>query len=116
MWLALDKASGTVVGNCGLQPLERRGPAVELGYRLGRRYWGRGFRTEGGAACLRVGFDVLGLERVVAVTMPGNAASRRVMEKLGMVYEGTGDYYGHKQVRYALSSNAGRGDAGENGP
>lgn len=38
--------------------------------------------------------------------MPGNTASRRVMEKLGMTYEGTRDYYGHEQVRYALSSDA----------
>lgn len=44
MWLALEKASGAVVGNCGLQPLERRDPEVELGYRLGRRFWGKASR------------------------------------------------------------------------
>ena len=46
LWLATEKATGAVVGDCGLQPLELRGPDVELGYRLGRRHWGRGLATE----------------------------------------------------------------------
>ncbi len=40
LWVAREKATGAVVGDCGLQPLELRGPEIELGYRLGRRHWG----------------------------------------------------------------------------
>ena len=49
--------------------------------------WGEGFATELGAASLEHGFGTLGLERIVAFTIPGNAASRRVMAKLGFAYE-----------------------------
>lgn len=102
LWLARDRRTGEVVGHCGLQPLEQRGPEVEVGYAFGRAWWGHGLATEGAAACLRVAFEELDLERVVAVTMPSNAGSRAVMEKLGMRYERTGLLHGYRQVLYAL--------------
>jgi ribosomal-protein-alanine N-acetyltransferase len=102
LWLARDRRTGAVLGHCGLQPLEGRGPEVEVGYAFGRAWWGRGLATEGATACVRIAFEELGLERVVAVTMPGNAGSRAVMEKLGMRYERTAHLHGHNQVVYAL--------------
>lgn len=107
-WLAREARSGVAIGHCGLQPLEGIGPEVEVGYALGRSHWGRGFATEGAAACVRVGFEQLGLRRLVAVTMPENAGSRQVMEKLGMRYERTGTFHGAVQVLYALSSSDAR--------
>ncbi len=98
LWLATEKATGAVVGDCGLQPLEFRGPEVELGYRLGRRHWGRALATEAATVCLRTGFEELGLERIVAVAYPDNAASRRVLEKIGFRYEGLGRHYGGAAV------------------
>lgn len=59
-------------------------PAVEVAWRLGRPWWGRGYATEAAAAAIRDGFDRVGLREVVAMTAVGNAASLQVMERLGM--------------------------------
>ncbi|HWJ04556.1 MAG TPA: GNAT family N-acetyltransferase [Steroidobacteraceae bacterium] len=61
---------------------------VELGYRLRRSAWGRGYASEGGRALLRHGFDTLGLERISARTLTRNLASQRVMQKCGFVRAG----------------------------
>src|SRR5262249_31445154 len=76
-------ATGGFVGRCGLQYLGDTG-AVELGYTLARPFWGQGYATEASRACVSYAFGVLGLPRVVAIARPANAASRRVMAKLGM--------------------------------
>jgi RimJ/RimL family protein N-acetyltransferase len=57
---------------------------VELGYRLCRSVWGKGYATEGARALVRKGFTELGLERIFASTMTVNTASRCVMEKAGL--------------------------------
>jgi len=59
-------------------------PCVEVGWRLARQHWGRGYATEAARECLRFAFEVLGLEEVVSFTVPANVASRRVMERIGM--------------------------------
>lgn len=59
-------------------------PCVEVGWRLAREHWGKGYATEAARAAMRHGFDQSGLEEIVAYTVERNAASRRVMEKLGM--------------------------------
>jgi RimJ/RimL family protein N-acetyltransferase len=58
--------------------------SAEIGWRVERRHWGRGFATEGARALLRHGFETAGLQLVWAETMAVNAASRSVMRKLGM--------------------------------
>ncbi len=59
-------------------------PAVEVAWRLARAHWGRGYAGEAARAALDYGFDTLRLDEIVAVTVPGNWRSRRVMERLGM--------------------------------
>lgn len=59
-------------------------PCVEIGWRLARQHWGRGYATEAAGAAMAFAFIELGLDEVVSFTPPGNRASRRVMEKLGM--------------------------------
>jgi len=59
-------------------------PAVEVAWRLNRRYWGQGFATEAGRAALHDGFARVGLKEIVAMTALTNAASMRLMERLGM--------------------------------
>ena len=59
-------------------------PAVEIGWRLATEHWGRGYASEAARAALAAGFDRLGLDEVVAMAMPDNLPSLRVMEKLGM--------------------------------
>ncbi len=86
-WAAEEKAAGTFLGWFELRPLADHDPAVvELGYRLNRASWGRGYATEGARALIRKGFTDLGAERVTANTMAVNAASRRVMEKAGLTF------------------------------
>ena len=67
-------------------------PCVEIGWRLARDHWGRGYATEGAAAALAFGFEQLGLDEIVSFTVPANLASRRVMERLGMTRSPADDF------------------------
>jgi ribosomal-protein-alanine N-acetyltransferase len=108
-WAVEEKAGGALLGYCGLsQPAES--PGVELVYMLARRAWGRGLATEAAGAVLRYGFEELGLERVYALTMPGNARSRRVLERLGLEYQRDAHYYGYDCVCYAVAREHWRPD------
>jgi ribosomal-protein-alanine N-acetyltransferase len=104
IWTAVERVTGEVVGDCGLQLLEG-GPDVEVGWRMAPDRRGRGYATEAGRKSLEVGFGALGLTRIVAVTHPENRGSRRVMEKLGMSLVGTGRHYGGETVLYELLSS-----------
>ncbi len=97
LWAMVEKTTGNVVGSCGLQHLDR-GADVEVGYHLARAAWGKGYATEAAAASLRHGFEQLGLRRILAVVNPANHASRRVLEKISMRFEGMGHYY-NQEVR-----------------
>ena len=92
-WGVCERASGALVGDCGVQLLEG-GPDVELGFHLRRSVWGRGYATEAARACLEASFSGLGLDEVIAIVAPGNAASVRVLEKIGMQPAGTRDALG----------------------
>lgn len=67
-------------------------PAVEVGWRLGRRQWGRGYATEAGRAAVGYGFEELGLDEIVSFTSRLNEPSWRVMERLGMSHDPAGDF------------------------
>ena len=60
-------------------------PAVEVAWRLGRRFWGQGYATEAARAAMADGFARVGLGEIVAITALGNMASQRVMQRLGMM-------------------------------
>lgn len=81
------KASGVLIGATGLaiNPVHQR---AELGYWIGRPYWGQGYATEAAAELLRFGFQTLKLNRIHATHMSHNPASGRVMQNLGMNQEG----------------------------
>lgn len=84
-WAAIEKASGAFLGWFHFRPLPESPPdEPELGYRLRRAAWGKGYGSEGARALIDKGFADLGVRRVVASTMAVNTASRRVMEKAGM--------------------------------
>lgn len=87
-WIFRDRTSGEIVGRGGL----RRGhfggnDETEVAYALGAEFWGRGLATEIAVASVDIAFNQIGLNELVAFTVPGNAASRRVMEKAGFTYE-----------------------------
>lgn len=87
-WAVERRADGAFVGWCGLKLVDDdtvngRTNYHDLGYRLRRQYWGQGYASEAAAASLHYGFEVLGLPVLHATVMQTNAASRRVVEKLG---------------------------------
>lgn len=88
-------------------------PCVEVGWRLSAEYWGHGYAPEAARAALNYGFTELGLAEIVSITVPHNLKSRRVMEKIGLRHDPTGDFlhpllpYGHPlqpHVLYRLTS------------
>ncbi|ASY32227.1 GNAT family N-acetyltransferase [Streptomyces sp. CLI2509] len=86
-WAAQERETGAFLGWFAFRPLAEHSPAeVELGYRLRREAWGRGYATEGSRALIRKGFRDLGVRRVTANTMTVNAKSRSVMEKCGLTF------------------------------
>ena len=111
-WAAVEKPTGEFLGWFALHPPQSGDlDEVELGYRLRRLAWGKGYATEGSRALIHRGFTDLGVRRVVARTMAVNTASRRVMEKAGLTHART--FYpewpdpiagsGQGEVEYALT-------------
>lgn len=87
---AVVKETGELAGWLGLAVphfLPEILPAVEVGWRLGERFRGQGYATEGAAAAIGYGFEVVGLDRLVSIFEPANVASGRVMDKLGFIFE-----------------------------
>ena len=88
MWMLRDAVSKAVIGRAILRHLDVEGvDEIEVGYGFMPEYWGRGLATEVARACVRVGFERLGVETLVAITTPENLASQHVMRKAGLVYE-----------------------------
>ncbi len=86
-----EKESGDLVGAVSLA-FPDYGKGGELGYWIGRPYWGRGYASEAVKKMVVVAFNRLGLHRVWAGVLPENEASIRVMEKSGLVFEGETEY------------------------
>jgi RimJ/RimL family protein N-acetyltransferase len=101
-WAVEELQSSRPVGGVGLFPLSWEGPEIELAYHVVPSAWNRGYASEAAAALLAEAWEA-GLDHVVAVAMPGNAASRRVMEKLGMSFEGSTRYREFDVVRYSIA-------------
>ena len=105
LWAVESRTTGELIGRSGLQYLPET-DEVEVDFILGRAYWGQGFATEAGEAGLCHGFSEVGLESIVGIVHPENAASRRVLEKLGMTLSGLAEYFGMACFRYALVRSA----------
>jgi [ribosomal protein S5]-alanine N-acetyltransferase len=86
LYLVLLKATGASIGLCGLVKREAL-EDVDVGFTFLPRFWSRGYAIESATAVLAEAREAFGLARVVAVVSPGNAASVRVLEKLGFGYE-----------------------------
>ena len=109
-WLLTDRTSGALVGRGGLSWTDAVGRrAVELPWAIVPERWGQGLATEAARAALVVAAE-LGLDEVVAYTRRDNAASIRVMEKLGLEYEGAIERAGlpHLVYRTAPATGSGR--------
>jgi RimJ/RimL family protein N-acetyltransferase len=100
-WSLQDRETGTLVGRAGLWYPEGW-PGLEVGWAVAPQLWQRGYATEAGRAARDWAFEELGVDEVISVTLPHNAASRRVMEKVGLHYDRTQLVGGHEQVVYRV--------------
>lgn len=105
LWAVESQSNGELIGRCGLQYLPDT-EEVEVDFVLGKKFWGHGFATEAGRASLRYGFEDLKLARVVGIVHTENAASRRVLEKLGLEVVEQRNFWGMDCYRYAIERSA----------
>jgi RimJ/RimL family protein N-acetyltransferase len=78
------------------------GPEIEIGWRLCRDAWGYGYASEAAGAVVEHAFRGVGLEKIVADIHPGNAASMKVAEKIGMKFVGVGEHGDGPCESYAM--------------
>ena len=83
----VERDTGKLMGWCGLGPLKFDESEIEIYYGLSRPCWGRGIATEAVKALLHYGFQTIGVDKIVAIVKPGNTASQKVIEKLGLIYK-----------------------------
>lgn len=106
-WILRDPDSGRFMGRGGLRRVQVAGEAeVEVAYGLMPDYWGQGFATEFTRVAVAQGFVELGLGDIVAYTLPGNRASRRVMERARFSFERDIEHAGLHHVLYRLTATA----------
>jgi ribosomal-protein-alanine N-acetyltransferase len=109
-WAVELPGEASLIGAIGLSRVRSLpcAPATEIGWRLAPAYWGRGYATEAARAALEDGLFRLGVDEIVAFTVPANVRSRRVMERLGMARDPANDFDhprlppGHPQRRHVL--------------
>lgn len=90
-WAVENKPTGELIGGALLQDLPDHSD-VEVGYHLGKPWWGKGYATELSTALVRYGFDTLKLNKIVGVTYPENLPSQRVLTKSGLSHVGSSLY------------------------
>ena len=104
MWAIELKATGEAIGRAGF--IDPEGwPEFELGWHLAKDHWGRGYATEAAAFALGYARERLGRTRVISLIRPGNAASIRVAERIGMRPDGELDLLGAPALRYAAGDS-----------
>jgi RimJ/RimL family protein N-acetyltransferase len=102
LFAVIHKADGVLIGDCGLEVMELEGrPVAELGYDFRCDYWNQGLATEAARRVRDYAFQVLCLPQLVSLIRVGNAASRRVAEKLGMTCQAEFTRYGRRYWQYA---------------
>lgn len=124
LWAVEERASRRFIGFVGLHEPDSDlpfAPCVEIGWRLAREHWGKGYATEAAERALRYAFVTLALDEVVSFTAVGNLPSRAVMERLG--FTNTHDNFAHpaialddplsEHVLYTLSETDWREQRGE---
>ncbi len=87
-WAVVWRETDRMIGTCGFTSFDCANDAAEIGYVLNPEFWGRGIAVEAVRLILAFGFERLSLHRIEARFMEGNRASLRVMQKVGMTFEG----------------------------
>lgn len=104
-WAVVLRSTGELIGRCGLS-LERFDniDEWELGWTFARAHWGNGYATEAAAAAMEHSFRVIGLKKLISLIRPGNVASVRVAERIGMTFDRTVEWGGLPALMYARLS------------
>lgn len=105
MWAVEERSSGAFIGRIGLWEPEGW-PGTEVGWMLGRAWWGRGFATEAGRAAMDWGFENLPVTELVSLIQPDNTPSIGVAEKLGETFAGMVPYRGGETGKWAITRDA----------
>jgi RimJ/RimL family protein N-acetyltransferase len=100
--VTLRGGDDAAIGHCGLTVLPNSGE-VEIGFHVGRPWWGAGYATEAASAVLIFAFGALGLNEIVSVTHPENEASQAVMRRLGLIFRDRAVHFGREMVVYAIT-------------
>ena len=101
LWAVEERATGHLIGRIGHFNPEGW-PGFELGWVLGKPYWGRGYATEGARRALDYAFNEMGRDHVISLIYPPNAASIRVAERIGETLEGRTQLFGHEVLVYGI--------------
>lgn len=105
-WWAVEvRQSGQLVGNVGAF-FRGSSPVMEIGFNTYRAFWGQGFATEAADAALNYAFDVRGEPKIQALIAPGNAASLKVAQRLGAIFETETEIRGESIGVYTVSADA----------
>lgn len=104
-WAVADRLSGQVIGWHGLELLPETGE-TEVAYLLSHAWWGQGLATEAGRAVVQYAFEKADLASIIALVHPENRASIRVIEKLGLSFNGLKPYFGMELRHYTLARPA----------
>ncbi len=103
-YLLFDRVTSEFVGRVLLRELKVGDTShIELGYAFLPQYWNRGFGTEAAEALISMGFATLGLDEIIAFTLPVNRASCRIMEKIGMSYWQEAVHEGEPHIFYRIT-------------
>ena len=106
LWALEVRGGAAFIGFCGIQrvPFEAPfTPAIEVGWRLARPHWGKGYASEAARAALAHGFDTRGFHEIVAMLIPANLRSAAVCERLGMRRDPHGDFDHPRVAEGAIS-------------
>ncbi len=109
-WAMVDKETNEFIGWTGFkyitEAINKQVNYYDLGYRLRKKYWGKGLATEAGIACLNYGFNQLGYREVFAMADCANDGSNRILRKLGFTGIETFDWEGEPHFWYRLDKAA----------
>lgn len=99
-WAIMSKDLDKVIGTCGYHNYIKKSSRIEIGYELGRPYWGNGYAIEAVKAIINYGFNEMHLNRIEAFTVPEAYRSIDLLEKLGFKMEGILREYGYWSGKY----------------
>jgi RimJ/RimL family protein N-acetyltransferase len=107
-WAVEEKSSGKLMGRIGF--FNPAGwPGFELGWTLGREFWGKGYATEGARRALKYAFEEMDRDHVISLIHPENKASIKVAERLGEKVEGQTKLFDHEVLIYGIDRGEWRG-------